>query len=444
MAVSKVETAIFYMMHHTRNYFFISLISFWLSPSLIAQKNVVDLYYSGEHESVIRITSEAIASDDTSFNTYYLNALSEIELGQTQVAIQTLEKALRIFPREPRIRKILAGQYYNAGDYIKASDLYSRLVQNDSTDVASWLRLAELASFTQQYNEAIPILELVLLLDSTNLNSLMMLGEILSRQNSSGAIIFYEKAYGIYPDNQKVAYAVGNWYIQSKMPDKAIPLCERVLEQDSTNIKFQKLLGLSAYKSGDPATAIKHLNRAVALGDSTAFTFKYLGISQYLTIAMEGAIASLKMAVEKDTMDAESHFFLGASLATTTLKHEAMFHLDKSLELMKPDPSVVSRIYSEQGNIMRLEMKYEKAYELYTLAWETDTTNLMSLYLMASILDNSMHRSKEALIDYQRYIHHVDLLPPSESRKSQIPSIRAIVEDRIDMLREELFFLDQK
>ena len=47
--------------------------------------------------------------------------------------------------------------------------------------------------------------------------------------------------------------------------------------------------------------------------------------------------------------------FLGASLATTTRKDEAMLHLDRSLELMKPDPSVVSRIYSEQGNIMRLE-----------------------------------------------------------------------------------------
>ena len=67
----------------------------------------------------------------------------------------------------------------------------------------------------------------------------------------------------------------------------------------------------------------------------------------------------------------------------------------------------------------------------------------MALYLMASILDNSMHLSKEALVDYQRYIDHVDLLPETSRKKSQIPSIREIVEDRIIALKEELFFLHQ-
>ncbi len=41
-------------------------------------------------------------------------------------------------------------------------------------------------------------------------------------------------------------------------------------------------------------------------------------------------------------------------------------------------------------------------------AWNTDSSNVMSLYFMASILDNSMHRSKEALVDYQRYIDALD------------------------------------
>jgi len=119
-----------------------------------------------------------------------------------------------------------------------------------------------------------------------------------------------------------------------------------------------------------------------------------------------------------------------------------MRHLDKALELMKPDPSVVSRIYSEQGNIKRLEMEYHEAYTLYEKAWESDTTNALSLYFMASILDNSLHLSKEALADYERFIDALDRLPRENESRQEL-SIRAIVEDRIVDLKEELFFRDE-
>ena len=71
-------------------------------------------------------------------------------------------------------------------------------------------------------------------------------------------------------------------------------------------------------------------------------------------------------------------------------------------------------------------------------------SNLMALYFMASILDNSMHRSEEALVDYQRYIDQVDKLPEKNERNPQAVSIRNIVEDRIIALKEELFFLDEQ
>ncbi len=409
-----------------------------------AQEQILELYYSGNYDKVIRLSATAIASGDTSYNNHFLKALSEVQIGRTNDAIQTLETAVSIFRDDARLNKMLAGQYYEAGNYLDARSLYTVLIQSDSSDVSSLFKLAEIASFTQHYKKAVSVLRQILDLDSINLNSLLMLGEILNKQQNSGAIVYYIKAYRIYPDNQKVAYALGNLYIQAKMPVKTIPICERILEKDSTSIKFQKLLGFAYYKMGDPAPGIGHFKKAVVLGDSSFFTYKFMGISQYLTVDFDHAIESLQLAVERDSMDAEVHFFLGACLGIGKQKEEAMYHLDKSLELMKPDPNVTSRIYSEQGNIKRLEMEYEKAYELYNKAWESDSTNLMALYLMASILDNSMHLSKEALVDYQRYIDKVDQLPKSDGGNSQIPTIRGIVEDRIIMLKEELFFLDER
>lgn len=119
-----------------------------------------------------------------------------------------------------------------------------------------------------------------------------------------------------------------------------------------------------------------------------------------------------------------------------------MKELESSLQIMQPDPSVISRIYSEQGNIKRLEMQYEEAYKLYSKAWEADSTNIISLYYMASILDNSMQKPGEALVDYQRYIDALDKLPEKDD-SGQGVSIRVIVEDRILTLKEELFFRDE-
>ncbi|MFH0759362.1 MAG: tetratricopeptide repeat protein [Bacteroidota bacterium] len=408
-----------------------------------AQENLQELFYTGGYAGVIRETTQSMAAGDTSFITFYMKAQSEAQLGQTGNAISTLQGALEYHPDDIRIRRMLALQYSLAGDYVKARENFLVLVCSDSTDVSSWLKLAEIASFRQRYGEAIHALEQALVYDTLNLEGLMMMGELLNRNNNNGTAAFYEKALRLYPDNQKAASALGNWYIQAKRADEAIPVCEHMLQLDSTSIKFNKLMGYAQYKAGKPFPAIQQFGRAIELGDSSEFAYKFMGICQYLTASFPEAIESLRIASRKDSMDAEIFFFLGASLATTHEKKEAMNKLDKSMKLMQPDPAVASRIYSEQGNIKRLEEEYEQAYALYGKAWETDTVNIMALYFMASIQDNSLHHSEQALVDYQRFIDQLDLKPPARESNSQIPSIRAIVEDRIISLKEELFFLDQ-
>jgi len=409
-----------------------------------AQDSLLEAYYEGRYDEVAAITSEAIASGDTALYNYYLGALAQVQLGRVKEAISILELADKRFPKERSIRKLLAAQYFDAGAYPKAELLYKSMVAEDSSDRSSWLKLAEIASARQQYGTSQEILQQVLYLDTTNLTGLMLMGDILTRQDNSGATVYYKKAFQYYPDNQQAAYALANWDIQLDMPQGAVWTCEQILGKDSTNIKFRKLMGFALYRAGKPQSAIGQFELAGALGDSSAFTFKYLGISRYLTMDFPGAIPPLESALNRDSSDADIRFFLGASLATTTRKTEAMYHLDKALELMQPDPAAVARIYSEQGNLKRLESEYESAYELYRLSWEADTTNPMALYYMASILDNSLHRSREALVDYGRFIDQLDKMPVTGSQNKQFPTLREIVEDRIVQLKEELFFLDEQ
>jgi len=421
----------------------IIILSGFTGSLLYCQETTLDLYYSGNYRKVQEQTGALIEAGDSAFNTYYLKVLSEAQLGQTAEAIQTLELGLESHPGDLRLIRILAGQQFDAGYYIEAKKNYNFLGERDSTDVSSWLKLADIASFRQHNKQAINALNQVLVIDSMNLSGLMKMGEILNRHNNSGAIIFYRKAYLFYPNNQNAAYALGNLNIQAKEAWKNIPICEHMLSRDSSSIKFSKLLGYSYYKMGDPENGATYFEYANQLGDSTAFSFKFKGICHYLRVDFESAIQSLQIAAAKDSLDAEIFFFLGASMATTKEKKEAMAHLNKSLRLMQPDPKISSRIYSEQGNLKRLEEQYEEAYTLYKQAWEVDSSNVASLYFMASILDNSMHKSKESLVDYQHYIDALDR-QPEKKQSNQGISIRAIVEDRIVSLKEELFFRDEE
>ena len=397
--------ACIFSMRPRPSFFFIILILCFPGSLLRGQEALLDLYYTGDYRKVFEQTAELIQSGDTTFQTFYLQALSEAQLGKTDEAIETLELALKSHPGDARLLRMLAGQYFEAGYYVQAQKGYSLLVQEDSLDVSSWLKLAEIESFRQQNNQAIEALNRVLSIDSLNLTGLMKMGDLLNRYNNSGAIIYYRKAYRLYPDNQQAAYALGNLNIQAKEAWKTIPICEHILSIDTTSIKFSKLLGYSYYKIGDPENAVQYFEYANQLGDSTIFTFKYKGISHYLRLDFSSAIESLQYAMAKDSLDAEIHAF-SWELAWLLPKErtEAMDHLNKSLKLMQPDPGITARIYSEQGNIKRLEMEYEEAYALYEKAWKPILPMWQSLYFMASILDNSMHQSREALVDYQRYI----------------------------------------
>ncbi|MEZ5069957.1 MAG: tetratricopeptide repeat protein [Bacteroidales bacterium] len=385
------------------------------------------------------LSGQVLTPNLSGADSLYLAAYEAAIRGRDGESTALLVRGMETFPADARFPRMLASRYFDAGETVKARSLYETMAAGDSSDITAWMRLGELDNFSQDYPRAMNRLHQVLATDSLHLGALLLLGDILERLEQSSARTYYERAWRHYPGNQKVGYALGNLYIQQKEPVKSIPVCERILAVDSTSIRFRKLLGYAFYKSNDPAGAVLQFNIANDLGDSTKFTYKFLGIGHYLLSNFSEAVRSLEKAAERDSTDAEVHFFLGSSLATTTRKREAMEHLETSVRLMQPDPGVLARIYSEEGNLLRLEMKYEEAYERYRLARDSNPADPTALYFMASILDNSLHRSKEALVDYRAFLDALDNLP-AENLDSQSLTLRGIVEERIVSLREELFF----
>ena len=104
MAAVMSSVHIIGMMRIFQNLYFTGLLLLITSNLSQSQEDLYDLYNSGKFESVIYHSSKAIASGDTAFNTLYLKILSEIQIGQAQEAIHTLERAALFFPEDDRIK----------------------------------------------------------------------------------------------------------------------------------------------------------------------------------------------------------------------------------------------------------------------------------------------------------------------------------------------------
>ncbi len=112
----------------TKIRFFLLAIAITLFPcqSLLAQSELMDLYYTGNYQEVISVSTASIVSGDTSLNTFHIKALAEAQLGQALEAIRTLQNGLTLHPGEKSLSRMLAGQYYEAGAYVKATESLPR------------------------------------------------------------------------------------------------------------------------------------------------------------------------------------------------------------------------------------------------------------------------------------------------------------------------------
>ena len=119
-----------------------------------AQDLLSERYYQGDFPYVIQSASQRIQSGDTSFTAFYLKALSEIQIGSSNEAIQTLLQAASFHPGDLRLERMLAHQYFESGDYTRAKPIYQALVQQDTSDISSWLKLADIASFRQKISRS--------------------------------------------------------------------------------------------------------------------------------------------------------------------------------------------------------------------------------------------------------------------------------------------------
>jgi len=201
------------------------------------------------------------------------------------------------------------------------------------------------------------------------LDSLFLWGERVVRRNPLDRIV---------PD---LAYRLNNADPQHTNPGKAIEICERYKQQDSTHILVNRQLADAYYIVGNYDLALRELNRLESLGDS-CFKVLYTKGSIFIhTARYQDAYDYLSRAtlLRNDT-HGYCLFLLGIAANKIGLGAEGLSYLEMAKERLMPNRKTLFRLHQELAESYRMknepDFRLEELQECLRLADEKDVNEL--------------------------------------------------------------------
>ncbi len=400
----------------------------------ISSQNYDFLFFQEKYDSIAIKTNKLETIDD-----YYWYSRVLIKNRDFNNAIETLEEGCQQF-NDDKLIKLLANTLYNTGNYNSALPLLEKY----SDIYEMFVKQIKVLEFYDKNNKAITLLESEIQTDSLNTELLELLARNYAKIDSTDlAINNYNKVIEINPNNQLILQRLTNLYIQNKQYIEALNLCDYILDNDSTNLRFIKYKGIVSFAIKDFQMAEWCFQDLTNSGDSTSFVLKNLGISQYNLNGFDEAIENLSKAVEKNDKDFDAFFFLGLSYLKRNHIEQGLYNIEYAKQLLEPNPIILSAIYTELALFyLRIE-EFEKAVNNYQTAYNNNPKPDVIFYI-ANIYYHNLKDYEKALLQFKNFIDLIkDLEPEKEEKKSpneERISLKESAEFYIKKIEEENFW----
>lgn len=226
------------------------------------------------------------------------------------------------------------------------------------------------------------------------LDSLFLWGERVVRRNPLDRIV---------PD---LAYRLNNADPEHTDPGKAIEICERYKQQDSTHILVNRQLADAYYIVGNYDLALRELDRLESLGDS-CFKVLYTKGSVFVhTTRYQDAYDYLTRATRlRNDTHGYCLFLLGIAANKIGLGAEGLSYLEMAKERLMPNRKTLFRLHQELAESFRMknepDFRLEELQECLRLADEKDVNELT--YQMGQCYV-SLHQMDKARDCFNRFL----------------------------------------
>lgn len=290
-----------------------------MNPADIIYDYAIELHKNGKLDDSITMYDEAIKKSPKNSEIYVNKALAQAQGNNYDAAINTLQSAALVFPKDQNIPSTLKN--------VKEMKLNQQLDK------------AANAYKNKDYQTAISY---YLLIQPATVDT--MLGVATSYQelgDKEKAIEYYKKALAIKPLDSDIAYYIACLYGEDEKYDEAKFYLEKAITFNKNNTQAIEYL-----KSIEETEKSNKLNQAIALYDEQKY---------------DESLAQFNDILSKDTQNAYAYYYRGMIYDAKELRKEAISDLTKALQLNK-DFNICNYMIASDYDAMS---DYKNAYKYY-------------------------------------------------------------------------------
>jgi len=286
--------------------------------------------------------------------------LTQMRENKASDAAATLKKAIELNPRLLGAHMFLGIADYQLFKFDEASTALREetSLQPENTEALTWLGIVELGSGHPDL-AAIP-LDQAAVLKPKDPNILYYRG----RAHTLIAEQTYQALYRLDPDSWYVHRALGESLSASGQPEKAIAEYEAAVQKQPNNPDLYESLGEEEQKVSRFDNATKAYQQELKLSPENAIALYNLGKIQVETGDPATGVTTLRRAVDAHANAAPTYFYLGLGLSKLGQNQESQDWLEKSLA-SKPSDFIKQSTYYELARVyQKLNRKVDSQHAL--------------------------------------------------------------------------------
>lgn len=346
-------------------------------------------------------------------------------------AIGILGGLYRADTTDVQIMGELADCWLLAADYAKCAGMYTKMLEQDSTNTYFELQRALVNIKGEYWNDALAGLNnLYRRGDSTNNIIVRLLGDCYyNTGNGDMSLKLYDKAIQLKPTDQLAVRKISLINLNIDRAALAVKYTGDYMALDSSNVEVNRLNGIARYVTRDFDGAIEVLGKLLAQGDDTYASNYYYGLSKAATFHYYEAIPPLTVAYQYDTTNIDVVFHLGnAYCSARSSEKRGIELLTQGLAEMQPKQADLLKYNAALANGYAGMGKYLQAIKCMETAYATDPQYTEALYYIA-VYYEALKTEKEKAAGYYR-----DYLKVAKNR-----NLSVLAQRRYKQLQEDLF-----
>lgn len=299
----------------------------------------------------------------------------------------------------------LADCHFQSGDYETAAGTYLMLSARVPGSIVYKIRLMQIYSRLKALPQSIQAGREVLQMDSIPAVLSLVGDSFRQMEQADSALWYYRRSLALKPMNENVVSKVMGLLIDRADYDGAIAQAERFLAEDPDNSIIAPLQGLAHFRKEDYEGAVKVFQRQEDIGNDIYPVHYYLGQSYWHTKVMYRAEEELLKAWQLDSSDVN----LAYSIAAVKLEAHRPFErdvipwLDKAVEMLQPDPAILSRLHQQYGLGYYNRNSWDKAIEYYKEAYRYNPKFISALSTIGYCYEQKKDY-KQAIQWYETYL----------------------------------------